>query len=134
MTPADRFPARLPAGLTTRLSEWMDRFELVAEVTRAEHCANFIKVGQSFVFDLRGRIVPARSSAALCLGILARLEPALLIAQDRAQSGLHPISPSFQTFDCFDTGLDHGGMGKVCVRFHLRDRASGQMVEDAAKA
>ncbi len=116
-----------------RLAAWLSRFELVAEVTRAEHCANFIKVGEAFVFDLRGRILPERSSAALCLGILARLEPALLMAQDRARSGLHPISPSFQTFDCFDTGLDHGGMGKVCVRFHLRDRASGARVEDATR-
>lgn len=116
-----------------RLAQWMDRFELVAEVTRAEHCANFIKVGQAFVFDLRGRIQPDRSSAALCLGILARLEPALLMAQDRARSGLHPVSPAFQTFDCFDTGLDHGGMGKVCVRFHLRDRVSGAQVADAAR-
>jgi uncharacterized repeat protein (TIGR04076 family) len=118
---------------TSRLDLWNDRYELVAEVTRAEHCANFIKVGQSFVFDLRGRVLPERSSAALCLGILARLEPALLIAQDRAQSGLHPVSPSLQTYDCFDTGLDHGGMGKVCVRFHLRERATCRVVEDAAR-
>lgn len=118
---------------TDRFALWNERYELVAEVTRSEHCANFIKVGQSFVFDLRGRIVPERSSAALCLGILARLEPALLMAQDRAQLGVHPISPLFQTYDCFDTGLDHGGMGKVCVRFHLRERTTGRQIEDAAR-
>lgn len=120
-----------PSNVADRLARWNDRFELVAEITRAEHCANFIEVGQAYVFDLHGRIVPERSSAALCLGMLARLEPALLIAQDRARIGVHPISPSIQTFDCFDTGLDHGGMGKVCVRFHLRDRATSRKIEDA---
>jgi len=118
---------------TSRFDLWNERYELVAEVTRSEHCANFIEVGQSFVFDLRGHVVPERSSGALCLGILARLEPALLIAEDRAQLGVHPVSPRFQTYDCFDTGLDHGGMGKVCVRFHLRERATGRPIEDAAR-
>lgn len=116
-----------------RLAEWDARYELVAEITRAEHCANFIEVGQAFVFDLKGRVDPRRSSAALCLGMLARLEPALLIAQDRARIGVHPVSPTIRTFDCFDTGLDHGGMGKVCVRFHLRERATGRRIDDAAR-
>ncbi len=114
--------------------EWLQRYELVAEVTRSEHCANFIKTGESFVFDLNGILQPGKSTGALCLGILARLQPALLIAGDRAREGLHPVSPGWQTFDCFDTGLDHGGMGKVCVRFHLRDTASGARIDDAAAA
>lgn len=118
---------------TDRLAEWDARYELVAEITRAEHCANFIEVGQEYVFDLKGAVHAERSSAALCLGMLARLEPALLIAQDRARMGMHPVSPSIRTFDCYDTGLDHGGMGKVCVRFGLRERGTGRRVDDAAR-
>lgn len=102
--------------------------ELVAEVTSSVHCANFIETGQTFVFDLNGVLKPERSTANLCLGILARLQPALLLAADRAHEGLHPVSPGWQTFDCFDTGLDHGGMGKVCVRFHVRDAETGETI------
>jgi len=107
-----------------------DQFEIVAEVTKVFHCANFITEGQVYVFDLRGVLDPARSTAPLCLGIIAKLHPALLLAADRAVSGLHPISPSWRNFDCFDTGIDHGGTGKVFVRLTLRDRTTGAIVED----
>jgi hypothetical protein len=112
---------------------WIERFEVVAEVTRAFHCANFIKDGEVFVFDLLGRLDPKRSSAALCLGIVAKLQPALLLAQDRAAEGLHPISPQFKSFDCFDTGIDHGGTGKVYVDLYLRDRSTGERIDNAAR-
>ncbi len=102
-----------------------ERVEILATVTRAEHCANFIRVGQTYAFDLKGRVLPEKSTANLCLGILARLQPALLMAADRASEGLHPISGGWQAFDCFDTGVDFGGMGKVCVRLSLRDAESG---------
>ncbi|MEE8444686.1 MAG: hypothetical protein V3S44_05005, partial [Alphaproteobacteria bacterium] len=86
---------------------------------------------EEFVFDLRGVLKPGKSTANLCLGMLARLQPALVLASDRASYGAHPVSPGWQTFDCFDTRLDHGGMGKICVRFHLRDVRTGEIVEDA---
>lgn len=111
---------------------WLDRFELVATVTHGVHCANFIQKDQCFVFDLMGRIKPEKSTANLCLGILARLQPAILMAQDRASLGVHPVSAGYPTFDCFDTGIDHGGMGKVSVKMWLRDVKTGELVEDAA--
>lgn len=105
-----------------------ERVEILATVTRAEHCANFIRVGQTYAFDLKGRVLPEKSTANLCLGILARLQPALLMAADRASEGLHPISRGWQSFDCFDTGVDYGGMGKVCVRLTLRDAKTGEEI------
>ena len=116
-----------------RHPDWLTRYEVVATVTSSRHCANFIYEDEEFVFDLMGRINVERSTANLCLGMLARLQPALLMAADRASEGLHPISRGYYTFDCFDTGLDHGGMGKVCVRLWLRDVASGKPVADAAE-
>jgi hypothetical protein len=115
-----------------RHPEWRARYELVAEVTSGVHCANFIKTGETLVFDLDGVIDAQRSTANLCLGILARIQPALLMAADRAREGLHPVSAGWNSFDCFDTGLDHGGTGKVTVRMRLRERATGRFVEDAA--
>ena len=103
-----------------------ERVEILATVTRAEHCANFVRVGQTYAFDLKGRVLPEKSTGNLCLGLLARLQPALLMAADRASEGLHPISRGWKSFDCFDTGVDYGGMGKVCVRLSLRDAKSGE--------
>lgn len=130
------FPAAPRAPLAERQAprhaDWADRYEIVARVTSTVHCANFLRHGQDIVFDLKGRIKPDASTAALCLGLLARIQPALVLAADRAARGEHPVSPGWQTFDCFDTGLDHGGMGKVCVRLALRETASGRFVADAA--
>ena len=103
--------------------------ELVAEVTGSHHCANFIRPGQTFVFRANGVLDAPASTAPLCLGIIAKLQGALMLAQDRLADGLHPISPRFNTFDCFDTGIDHGGTGKVFVRLRARDRVSGAYIE-----
>ena len=120
-----------PASRLPKDPSWLDRYELVAEVTSAIHCANFITTGQNFVFDLRGLLKADRSTGKLCLGILARLQPALVMAMDRAADGLHPVSPRWNSFDCYDTGIDHGGMGKVTVTMHLRDAATLARVDDA---
>jgi hypothetical protein len=104
--------------------------EIVAEVTSAIHCANFIVAGQVFVFDMHGVIKADKSTANLCLGILARIQPALAMAMDRAAEGLHPISPRWRNFDCYDTGIDHGGMGKVTVKLHLRDAVTHRILAD----
>lgn len=111
-----------------------DTHEIHAIVTRAFFCANHITEGQRFVFDLKGRLDATRSDANLCLGILAKLQPALLLAQDRAAEGQHPISPRFKHFDCFDTGIDHGGTGKVYVELHLVDKATGETVGPVVRA
>ncbi len=103
--------------------------ELHATVTRAFHCANRIREDQTFVFDLKGRLLPQKSTANLCLGLIAKLHPAILMAQDRIASGLHPVSPSFNTFDCYDTGIDHGGTGKVYVALSLVDGRTGRTVQ-----
>jgi len=107
--------------------------EIVARVTRAFHCANRIEEGQTFVFDLKGRMDAKRSTAPLCLGIIAKLQPAMLLAQDRAAEGLHPVSPTYGHFDCFDTGIDHGGTGKVYVELSLVDRRTGETVDPPAR-
>ncbi len=97
-----------------------NRVEIVATVEHARHCANFIKKNESFVFDIDGKLLPEKSSANLCLGMLARIQPALMIAKERVQEGLDPLPVTVPYLDCFDTGIDFGGMGKVTVKLHSR--------------
>ena len=52
--------------------------EIVAKVEHARHCANFIKENETFVFDIDGKLLPEKSTANLCLGMLARIQPALM--------------------------------------------------------
>ena len=90
--------------------------EIVAKVEHARHCANFIKENETFVFDIDGKLLPEKSTANLCLGMLARIQPALMIAKERVASGLDPLPVTIPYLDCFDTGIDFGGMGKVTVK------------------
>ena len=113
---------RFPAELT-------ERYEIVAKVTESFFCANLIEEGQEMVFDLEGRLQNREGHAPFCIGIISKLHPAILMAQDRLSEGLSPISPRFKHFDCYDTGIDHGGTGKVYVELSLRDRRTGQSVE-----
>jgi hypothetical protein len=36
------------------------------------------------------------------------------------QAGLDPLPVSVPFLDCFDTGIDYGGMGKVTVKLSAR--------------
>ena len=96
------------------------KIEISAEVQHARHCANFIKEQEVFVFDIEGRLLPEKSTANLCLGILARIQPALMMAKERVEAGLDPVPVSVPYLDCFDTGIDYGGMGKVTVKLSAR--------------
>lgn len=107
----------------------LEQFDLIARVTKSTHCANMIKGDQIFVVDLKGRLDPVRTNAPMCLGILAKLQPALLVVQDRLSEGLFPISSSFRNFDCFDTGIDYGGTGKVYVELELVNRATREKLD-----
>ena len=53
--------------------------------------------------------------------MLARIQPALMIAKERFEAGLDPLPVTVPYLDCFDTGIDFGGMGKVTVELSLRD-------------
>lgn len=108
--------------------ELTERYEIVAKVTESFFCANLIETGQEMVFDLEGRLQYREGHAPFCIGIVSKLHPAILMAQDRLAEGLSPISPRFRHFDCYDTGIDHGGTGKVYVELSLRDRQTGQAV------
>jgi len=100
---------------------------LVATVSKAFHCANKIYENETFVFDHKGRLLADESSANLCIGMICKLQPALMMAQDRMEEGLHPVG-RYAHFDCFDTGIDHGGTGKVYVEMTLVDARTGQEV------
>ena len=94
--------------------------EIVAKVAHVRHCANFIKENEIFVFDLEGRLLPRKSTDNLCLGILARIQPALMITRERFRCGLDPLPVTVPYLDCFNTGIDFGGMGKVTVELLVR--------------
>ena len=53
-------------------------------------------------------------------GNASGIQPALMIAKGRVEAGLEPLPVTVPYLDCYDTGIDYGGMGKVTVDLSTR--------------
>ena len=75
--------------------------------------------GQIVVFDMRHRIKPEKSTAPLCMHMLAPVLAVFYMTFDRAAEGLNPISGIWRFYDCTDT-RDDLGRSKARTRVFLR--------------
>jgi hypothetical protein len=106
---------------------WLDDFEVVVEITSNERCGCGVKPGQIVVFDMRHRIKPEKSTAPLCMHLLAPVLAIFYMTFDRAAEGLNPVSSIWRFYECFDTGGDLGH-GKARARVYLRTSDTHQPV------
>ncbi len=107
-------------GVRRRLGNtWLDDFEVVVEVVSNDACACGVKPGQIVVFDMRHRIKTEKSTAPLCMHMLAPVLAVFYMTFDRAAEGLNPISGIWRFYDCTDT-RDDLGKGKARTRVFLR--------------
>ena len=107
-------------GIRRRLGNtWLDDFEVVVEVTANEACGCGVAPGQVVVFDMRHRIKPEKSTAPLCMHMLAPVLAVFYMTFDRAAEGLNPISGIWRFYDCTDT-RDDLGRSKAHTRVFLR--------------
>lgn len=107
-------------GVRRRLGNtWLDDFEVVVEVVSNDACACGVKPGQLVVFDMRHRIKTEKSTAPLCMHMLAPVLAVFYMTFDRAAEGLNPISGIWRFYDCTDT-RDDLGKGKARTRVFLR--------------
>jgi uncharacterized repeat protein (TIGR04076 family) len=107
-------------GVRRRLGNtWLDDFEVVVEVVSNEACGCGVAAGQVVVFDMRHRVKTEKSTAPLCMHMLAPVLAVFYMTFDRAAEGLNPISGIWRFFDCTDT-RDDLGKGKARTRVFLR--------------
>jgi hypothetical protein len=106
---------------------WLDDFEVVLEVTSNERCECGIAPGQIVVFDMRHRVKPEKSTAPLCMHLLAPVLAIFYMTFDRAADGLNPVSSIWRFYECLDTGEDLG-KGKARARVYLRTSDTHQPV------
>lgn len=115
-------------GIRRRLGNtWLDDFEVVVEVTSNESCACGVAEGQIVVFDMRHRIKPEKSTAPLCMHMLAPVLAVFYMTFDRAAEGLNPVSGIWRFYDCTDT-RDDLGKTKARTRVFLRTSDTHQPV------
>lgn len=96
---------------------------VVAEVIASEHCSNGLKPGDKYYLEVFGKLLTEETKCNFCLGALGRMLPALLQIMDRFYSGIDPEEDlAFPYFDCADTGLAYGGVGKVRFRVYVEKK------------
>ena len=107
-------------GIRRRLGNtWLDDFEVVVEVVSNEAFGCGVAAGQVVVFDMRHRIKTEKSTAPLCMHMLAHVLAVFYMTFDRAAEGLNPISGIWRFYDCTDT-RDDLGKSKARTRVFLR--------------
>ena len=115
-------------GVRKRLGNtWLDDFEVVVEVVSNARCGCGVAAGQIVVFDMRHRIKTEKSTAPLCMHMLAPVLAVFYMTFDRAAEGLNPLTGIWRFFECTDTG-DDGGAGKARTRVYLRTADTHQPV------
>jgi len=106
---------------------WLDDFEVVLEITSNGRCGCGVAPGQVVVFDMRHRVKPEKSTAPLCMHLLAPVLAIFYMTFDRAADGLNPVTSIWRFFDCLDTGEDLG-REKARARVYLRTSDTHQPV------
>ncbi|MFC1919832.1 hypothetical protein ACFLWX_03485 [Chloroflexota bacterium] len=90
------------------------RYKVIAEVTDVQYCFAGLKVGDKLVFGPPPNILNVEeSTCALCLDAIAPLAEHVRMMMDRMAEGLDPNDAIYIYGECFDRGIEHGGLGKV---------------------
>jgi len=107
---------------------WLDDFEIVVEVAFNGGCRCGVAAGQRVVFDMRHRIKPEKSTAPLCMHMLAPVLAVFYMTFDRASEGLNPLSRIWRYYECTQTGNDNGA-AKARTRVFLRTADTHEVVD-----
>ena len=103
--------------LESRMEEIVDKWKIVAECTSSKYCSAGIKVGDKFAF--KGYVlIPEECTATLCLSALSPILGRLYIIFERLIEGLDPNGLCLASAHCGDTGVEHGGSGRVTFKVY----------------
>ena len=111
---------RLPPGIAKLLSavpQVVD-YRIIAEVTDAKYCFAGCKPGDKLVFGPQPLLNAEESTCPLCIGAIAPMMERVHIMWDRLVEGVDPNEVWVRHSQCFDPGLDHGGLGTVYFKVY----------------
>jgi hypothetical protein len=113
---------RLPPGIRKLLSAvpQMGNYRIIAEVTDAKYCFAGCKPGDKLVFGPQPLLNAAESTCPLCIGAIAPMMERVHIMWDRVAEGVDPNEVWVRHSQCFDPGLEHGGLGTVHFKVYAQ--------------
>jgi hypothetical protein len=86
---------------------------IIAEVVHSTGCNAQLQVGDRYVFNGVGILVPEASTGRVCIEAMGPLATLRRVMHDRIVEGLDPNDLVFDTVRCADPSLKYGGMGEV---------------------
>jgi len=98
-------------------------YRIIAEVVKSENCVAGHNVGDKFVLNGAGQLLPheCTNKDCLCLFAVGKLTHAAAIVYDRIMSGLDPTSGSvFGVMRCEDVGVENGGWGEIVMNISVK--------------
>jgi hypothetical protein len=111
---------RLPPGISKLLSAapQLAAYRIIAEVTDAKYCMAGCKPGDKLVFGPGSTLNVQESTCPPCIGALAPMMERVHIMWDRIAEGADPNELWVRHSQCYDPGIDHGGLGTVHFRVY----------------
>ena len=97
-------------------------YRIIAEVVRSENCISGHNVGDKFVMNGAGQLLPEEctNKNRLCMFAVGKLTHAAAIVFDRIMSGQDPTSGSvFEVMRCEDVGVENGGWGEIVMKIRV---------------
>ena len=94
------------------------KWKMIAEVTDSKYCFAGCKVGDKLVFYPAPLLNAEESTCPLCMGAIAPLLERMHIGWQAVVDGRDPNDTWVRHSQCFDPGLEHGGLGRVVFKVY----------------
>jgi len=111
---------RLSPGLQKLMSAVPEAadWKIIAEVTDSKYCFAGCKVGDKIVIYPSPLLNVEESTCPLCMAAIAPLMERMHIMWDRVVDGRDPNEAWVTYSQCFDPGVEHGGLGRVVFKVY----------------
>ncbi|MGQ9573537.1 MAG: hypothetical protein ACUVV3_10235 [Dehalococcoidia bacterium] len=115
---------RLSPGIQKLVAAGADlaAYRIIAEVTDAKYCSSGCKPGDKLVIGPGSTLNVEESTCPPCLGALGPLMQRVYMIWDRLAEGVDPNGLWITGMQCFDPGIEHGGLGSVHFKIYAEKR------------
>jgi len=118
---SDEEIARLSPGILKYLANRhkLNTYKIIAEVFDSRCCLRGLKPGARYVFRY-AELLPELCTGKICASAMPAISDRINMILNQVGQGVDPEEALvFPTAECFDVGLEHGGVGKVWFKVYV---------------
>ena len=97
---------------------------IVLKVVESKGCNSNHKVGDKFYFDYAGNILTDLCPSKICGYSLNSALMMIFAANEMIFAGADPNEIRFKRANCFDVGIECGGVGKIVLELGVEDKSA----------